>query len=264
MRIFALLSLGLLMACTASAQEWAKTKLLASPRHGEWVELKNGDRTVKAFVTYPEKKDKAPVFVLNHEIFGMTDWVQLMADELSEAGFIVIAPDLLSGMAPGGGRTSDIEASKVREVISALPPDQITGDLNACVAYAKTIPSGNGKVAVGGFCWGGTQTFRFATNNKEISAALVFYGSPPPAADMARITAPVYGFYGENDNRINATIPDAEKAMKEAGKTYEPVIYAGAGHGFMRAGQAPEASEDNKKGWLDGFKRTVEILSKLK
>lgn len=256
--------MGLLLACVGTAQEWAKTKLLASPRHGEWVDLKNGERTVKAFVSYPEIKEKAPVIVLIHEIFGMTDWVQLMADELSEAGFIVIAPDLLSGMGPNGGRTSDIPADKVREVIGALPPDQITGDLNAAVEYGKKIPSGNGKVAVGGFCWGGTQTFRFATNNKDIAAALVFYGSPPPAEDMKRIVAPVYGFYGENDNRINATIPDAEKQMKEAGKTYEPVIYKGAGHGFMRAGQMPDANEANKQGWLDGFKRTVEILSKLK
>lgn len=256
--------MGLLLACVGTAQEWAKTKLLTSPRHGEWVDLKNGERTVKAFVSYPEVKEKAPVIVLIHEIFGMTDWVQLMADELSEAGFIVIAPDLLSGMGPNGGRTSDIPADKVREVIGALPPDQITGDLNAAVEYGKKIPSGNGKVAVGGFCWGGTQTFRFATNNKDIAAALVFYGSPPPAEDMKRIVAPVYGFYGENDNRINATIPDAEKQMKEAGKTYEPVIYKGAGHGFMRAGQMPDANEANKQGWLDGFKRTVEILSKLK
>lgn len=253
----------LISASISSAQDWAKEKVLASPRHGEWVDIKHGDRTVKSFVVYPEIKEKATVVVLIHEIFGLTDWVQLMSDQLAEAGYIVIAPDLLSGMGPKGGRTVDIPAAEVREVIQKLPPDQITADLNAVVAYGRKLPSANGKVAVGGFCWGGTQTFRYATNQKHISAGLVFYGSPPAAEEMKRITAPIYGFYGENDNRINATIPDAEKQMKEAGKTYEPVIYAGAGHGFMRAGQAPDANEANKKGFQDALKRVLDLLKKV-
>lgn len=263
MKAFAFAVMALLSSVCFS-QDWAKSKLAVSPRHGEWIEVKNGSRAVKAFVTYPEIKDKAPVVVLIHEIFGMTDWVQLMADELAERGFIVVAPDLLSGMGPGGGRTDSIAEDKVREAISGLPADQITGDLNACVDYALTIPSGNGKVAVAGFCWGGGQSFRFATNNAKIQAAFVFYGPPPASADLAKIKAPVYGFYGENDNRINATIPDTEKAMTTAGKTYEPVIYKGAGHGFMRAGQAPEASTDNAKGWKDGFERLVSKLAALR
>lgn len=263
MERIALIVLLCIVACFAGAQDWAKEKLLASPRHGEWVELKHGDRTVKAFVVYPEIKEKATVVVLIHEIFGMTDWVQMQADQLAGQGFIVIAPDLLSEMGPNKGRTADIPASEVREVISKLPPAQIDADLNAAVEYGKKLPSANGKVAVGGFCWGGTQTFRYAATNPAINAGLVFYGSPPPAGDFAKINVPIYGFYGENDNRINATIPDTEKGMKDAGKTYEPVIYSGAGHGFMRAGQAPEASDVNKKGWEDGMKRLVAILRKL-
>jgi carboxymethylenebutenolidase len=115
-----------------------------------------------------------------------------------------------------------------------------------------------------GFCWGGGQAFSFATHNKDIKAAYVFYGSPPTQErDMERIACPVYGFYGENDNRINATIPKAKEMMKSAGKTYEPVIYDGAGHGFMRAGEAPDANDANKKARNDAWKRWKELLKQI-
>lgn len=248
---------------TAHAQDWAKAKLDASPRHQEWVDVKNGDRTVKTFVVYPERKDKAPVVVLIHEIFGASDWFMLQADELAEAGYIAVAPDLLSGMGPNGGRTSDFEdRSKVTEAVSGLNPDQVTGDLNACCDYAKTIPSANGKLMVAGFCWGGGQSFRFATNRPDLSAAFVFYGTPPPSDAMARIKCPIYGFYGGNDNRVNATIDDAKKGMADAGKTYEPVVYDGAGHGFMRAGADPAGNDGNKKGRSDAWSRWLELLKK--
>jgi carboxymethylenebutenolidase len=140
----------------------------------------------------------------------------------------------------------------------------VTGDLNAAASYVVKLPSCNGKLVVAGFCWGGGQTFRFATNNKDIKAAFVFYGPPPTGeADIARIKAPVYGFYGENDNRIDATIPASTDLMKKAGKTYEPVIYAGAGHGFMRAGEAPDTNEANKRGREDAWKRLKELLKKV-
>src|ERR1700760_4219019 len=85
------------------AQDWAKARLDASPRHHEYVPLKHGDRTVQAFVVYPEVKGKAPVVILIHEIFGLTDWAKEMADELAAQGFIVVAPDLLTGFGPSGG-----------------------------------------------------------------------------------------------------------------------------------------------------------------
>lgn len=259
------MSLLIVLSCLGPAQDWAKKRVDDSPRHQEWVELKHGERTVKCFVVYPEKKDKATVVVLIHEIMGLTDWVQSVADQLAEHGYIAIAPDFLTGMAPGGGRTIDFpDVGKAREAISGLPPDQITAALNAACDYGKKLPSSNGKLAVAGFCWGGTQTFRFATNREDLGAACVFYGSAPTdAAALGKIKSPVYGFYGGNDNRINATIPDTEKAMKEAGKKYESVIYDGAGHGFMRAGEQPEPSEDNKKGRNDAWKRLLEILGKL-
>lgn len=253
------------LAALAGAQDWAKEKLNASGRHQEWVELKNGERKVKAFVAYPERKDKATVVVLIHEIMGLSDWVMLVADQLAAEGFIAIAPDFLSGMAPGGGRTVDFaDVGKAREAIGALPPDQVVGDLNAAVNYGRQIPAANGKVAVAGFCWGGAQTFRYATYRPDLDAALVFYGTGPTDAEShKRIKAPVYGFYGGNDNRVNATIGDSQKHMADAGKKFDPQTYEGAGHGFMRSGQQPDAQEANKKARDSAWKRMVAILKAL-
>lgn len=254
-----------LSATVAFAQDWAKERVNASPRHLEWVDIKHGDRMLKTFVAYPEVKDKAPVIVMIHEIFGMSDWAQLMADQFAAAGYIVVAPDFLSGKGPNGGGTSSLDGTAVRTAMGSLTPDGVDADLHAAVDYAKKIPSGNGKIVVGGFCWGGTQTFRFATKRADLAAALVFYGSAPESeADLKKITCPVYGFYGENDNRINASIPDTEKIMKADGKTYEPIIYTGGGHGFMRAGDQPGATEGNAAARKLAWTRLMGILGKLK
>jgi carboxymethylenebutenolidase len=254
-----------LMTVSLSAQDWAKARLEKSPRHGEWVSVKHGDREVKCFITYPEVKDKATAVIVIHEIFGLSDWVRGVTDQLAEAGYIAISPDLLSGMAPGGGGTEKLGGQDdVRKAIMSLPADQITADLTAVADYVKKLPACNGKLAVAGFCWGGGQTFRYATNNKEIKSAFVFYGTAPESeADLARINAPVYGFYGENDNRVNATLPRTTEAMKKAGKTFEPVIYQGAGHGFMRAGEDPAGNAANKKAREDAWKRLKDLLKKI-
>ena len=235
----------------AIGQDWAKENLEKSPRHQNGSNLKNGSREVDSFIVYPEVKDKATAIVVIHEIFGLSDWVRLVADQLAEAGYIAIAPDLLTGAAPNGGGTAALGSiDAARRAISTLPQDQITGDLNAAVDYVSKLPAANGKVAVAGFCWGGRESFRFATHNNTIKAAFVFYGNgPDDAAAIARINVPVYGFYGGKDARVNATIPQSEKLMKEAGKKFEPVIYEGAGHGFLRAGEAPDANEANKAGY---------------
>ena len=254
----------LLLAFTATAQDWAKARLEKSPRHHEWVKVKNGSREVNCYITYPEVKDKAPVVIVIHEIFGLTDWARSVTDELAEAGYIAIAPDLLSGTAPGGGGTAELGGmDAVTKMIGTLPPDQITGDLNAVAEYVSTLPSSNGKIAVAGFCWGGGQSFRYASNNKDVKAAFVFYGTPPSADAMAKINCPVYGFYGGNDARVTATVPKATDSMKQAKKTYEPVTYDGAGHGFMRAGEAPDANAGNKKARDDAWVRWKELLKKL-
>jgi carboxymethylenebutenolidase len=254
-----------LLGCFAGAQDWAKKRLDESPRHQEWVEIKHGDRTLKSFVVYPEVDGKATVVVLIHEIMGLTDWVMSVADQLAEKGYIAIAPDFLSGMAPNGGRTTDFDdVGKAREAISSLSPSQITADLDAACGYGTKIPAANGKVAVAGFCWGGTQTFNFATHRTDLAAAFVFYGTGPTTADAVKdVNCTVYGFYGGNDNRVNATIPESQKAMQEKSKTFEPVIYEGAGHGFMRAGEQPDAQAANKAARDAAWQRWLEILAKL-
>lgn len=248
---------------TVVAQDWAREKVEKSPRHREWVTVKHDGRSVETFVVYPESKDKRPVVLVIHEIFGMSDWVQDLADQLAEAGYIAVAPDLLSEMGPNGGRTSSFaDQNGVGEAIRDLKPDQITADLNAVADYGLKLPASNGKLFVTGYCWGGGQSFRFATNRQDLKAAFVFYGPPPDKDAMKRIAAPVYGFYGGNDARIGATIPQAKQDMAAAGKTYDPVSYDGAGHGFMRAGEAPDGNEGNKKARDDAWTRWKGLLAK--
>jgi len=260
-RIFIAMAL-LGMAQTVLAQDWARDKLAKSPRHQEWVTVKHEGRSVETFVVYPESRDKTPVVLVIHEIFGMTDWVQDLADQVAAAGYIAVAPDLLSGMGPNGGRSSSFPEGKATEAVSHLNPDQVTADLNAAADYANKIPASNGKLYVVGFCWGGGQSFRFATNRSDLSAAFVFYGAPPDKDAMGRINAPVYGFFAGNDARIGAMLPDAIANMKAAGKTFEPVTYDGAGHGFMRAGEAPDASDANKKARNEAWQRWKSLLAK--
>lgn len=250
-----------LVACSLSAQDWARQRVEKSPRHREWVTVKHDGRAVETFVAYPESKGKTPVVLMIHEIFGLTDWVEDLADQIAQAGYIAVAPDLLSGMAPNGGRTPDFPQGGVGPAISHLNPDQITADLNSVADYALKLPASNKKLFVAGFCWGGGQSFRFATNRPDLASAFVFYGPPPDKNAMQRIKAPIYGFYAGNDARISATIPDTRDEMKEAGKTYEPVVYEGAGHGFMRAGEAPDANEANRKAQTEAWARWKSILT---
>ncbi|MGI8820443.1 MAG: dienelactone hydrolase family protein [Chthoniobacterales bacterium] len=246
-----------LLPRSAQAQDWAKPRLNNSPRHGEWVEYKSGERTLKAFVVYPERKEKAPVMLVIHEIFGLTDWVRGVCDQLAENGVIAVAPDLLSGQT-----VADVD--EARKAIAALPSKQVIADLNATADYAATIAAGNGKLAVCGFCWGGGWTFGYAGLNPRLKAAYSFYGpTEDDASSIAKIACPVYGFYGEKDERVNATIAKAEELMKAAGKKYEPVIYQGAGHGFMREGEAPDASPENKKARDDAWARWKKLLEAL-
>jgi carboxymethylenebutenolidase len=255
--------LALSFATQIHAQEWAKARLDASPRHREYVALKHSDRTVQAFVVYPEVKTKAPVVILIHEIFGLTDWAKEMADEIAAQGYIVVAPDLLSGHGPHNGGTSDfVGMDDAVKAVSGLDADAVTADLDSAADYAEKIPAANGKIATVGFCWGGGKSFAYATHRKDLSAALVFYGPGP--ADVSTIHAPVYGFYAGNDARIGATVPATIAAMKAAGKKYEPVTYDGAGHGFMRAGEDPTNTvPGNKTAREQGFARLITLLKEL-
>lgn len=249
-------------AATVRAQDWAKTRLEQSPRHLEWIKVQNGKREVQSFIAYPEVKEKATAVIVVHEIFGLSDWVRGITDRLAEAGYIAIAPDLLSGMGPNGGGTAEIGGvDAVRKAISTLPQDQVTSDLDAVAAYVAKLPACNGKVVVAGFCWGGGQSFHYATHNHDLKAALVFYGTGPTAPeDIARISCPVFGFYGGNDARVTSTVDPSAELMKQAGKTFAPTVYEGAGHGFMRAGEAPDATEPNKKAHDAAWKRWLELM----
>jgi carboxymethylenebutenolidase len=256
------ITLGLAL-CTAlvSAQDWARAKVDKSPRHREWVTVTHDGRKVETFVAYPEASKNTPVIVVIHEIFGHSDWVEMVTDEFAAAGYIAISPDLLSGSGPKGGGTHDFPAGEAGRAIGKLPPDQITADLNAAADYGLKLPAAAKKLFVAGFCYGGGQTFRFATNRPDLAAAMVFYGTPPDKESMGRIKAPVFGFYAGNDQRVDATIPDTVANMKELGKIYEPVTYEGAGHGFMRAGEQPDPTPANAKAREEAWARIKKIMS---
>lgn len=254
----------ILWAAPVWAQDFALEQLESSPRHHEWVEVSVDGRTVHGFVAYPETNESTLAVIVIHENRGLTDWERSVADRLAEAGFLAIAPDLLSDFDAEHSRTSDFEAADAaRDALYQLDEEQITRDLRAVQEYIAQDASSNGTTAVMGFCWGGAQTFRYAANASDIAAALVFYGSPPDAEEISAITAPVYGFYGENDERINATIPETEELMEEHGKTYDYEIYDGAGHAFMRSGDDPEGEPENRQARDASWERLVHILSEI-
>ncbi len=247
------------------AQRSEQELLEASPRHQEWVRVPQGAREVESFLVFPEVATKATAVIVIHENRGLTDWVRTVVDRLAAAGYIAIAPDLLSGMGPGGGKTSDFSGTDAaREALYQLAPEQVIADLNAVLEYVSKLPASNGKVAVAGFCWGGSRTFHFAGSGADVAAAFVFYGSGPEEQEgYAGVRSPVYGFYGGNDARVNATIAQSKQSMQDLGKIFEPVVYEGAGHGFMRSGDESDASEANRKARDEGWKRWLDLLGKI-
>jgi carboxymethylenebutenolidase len=265
--LISVLALALTTPIT-SAQQQVLDRLEKSPRHHEFVDIDSaGGRQVHSWVVYPEVDHPATVVIVIHENRGLTDWVRGVADQVAEAGYIAIAPDLLSGTAPGGGNTPDFGSEDAaRTGIGKLPQEQVTADLDAVFEYAKKMEAGNKVVAVGGFCWGGGQTFAYAAHNPKIAAAFVFYGSAPSdEAAYKTIEAPVYGFYGGNDFRITNEVPKVEKRMQQAGKKFEPVVYKGAGHGFMRQGEmTDDQSNADRKARDEGWSRWKKILAGLK
>jgi carboxymethylenebutenolidase len=269
MRISAAGILALLMLCIISpalAQDFARTQLDQSPRHHEWVKIPSGSRTVQAFVVYPESAKNSSAIIVIHENRGLTDWVRSAADQLAAAGYLAIAPDLLSEFDTTHKQTSDFtDADQARKAIYDLNPDQITQDLLAVQKYVAALPSSSGKTVVVGFCWGGGQAFRFATAAPGLLAALVFYGpAPTDDASLRKISAPVYGFYGGLDERIDATIPKTREQMTRLGKRYEAVIYDGVGHAFMREGDDPAAKPAVKKARDAAWVRVKTILGTMK
>lgn len=251
--LVAVLALG-----TGVGVTWVATRPSARPTHdsrptthGEWVQVRRGRDSIRAYVAYPERRDKAPTMIVIHEIFGLSDWEPTVVDKLAAQGYIAAVPDLLSsrfGMSPGGPGGAD----SGRKLVAMLDPDSITADLNAVAAYLDALPAARkGDQGVIGFCWGGGQSFRYATNNPKLKAAVVCYGPPPDSAGMARIHAGVIGVYGESDARIGATIPATDSMMKKLGKDYYHTTYPGTGHGFLRPGRQGSDGPQVDEAWSD-------------
>lgn len=238
----------------------AVSALEESPRHGEFVEIEvpGRDSPLVTWVVYPERSDKAPVIVVIHEIYGLTDWIRAIADHFAKEGFIAVAPDLLSGKGPDGGNTDSFSRGGVRMAIMGLNPDEVVSGLNAARDYALALPSAGPKASCVGFCWGGRTSFRYATAQPELSAAVVFYGTPPGDDSLGRLKTPVLGLYGGDDARVTSTVPGTVEKMSSLSKPYEAKIYDGAGHGFLRQQDTREGA--NRDAAVDAWARTIEFL----
>jgi len=232
----------------------AKAALERSPRHHEWVDIAvpGKETKVTTFVVYPERKDKAPVVVVIQEVYGLTDWIRAVADRLAADGFIAVAPDLLSGRGPGGGGTDAFGSrDDAVKAVRGLPATDVVGMLDAVSRYGRGLPAAQGKVATVGFCWGGAQSFHYATARPDLAAAVVYYGTSPGLDALGAIRSPVLGLYGGDDARVNATVGPAAEKMKELGKTFIEHTYPGAGHGFLRAQDGRDGAnlEASRRAW---------------
>lgn len=240
-------------------EEEATAHLDASPRHGEWVDFHAGDGdTVRAWVVYPERADRAPVVLVVHEIYALTDWIRGVADQLAAEGFIAIAPDLISGKGPEGGGSESVDRQGAVAAIRSLDPQEVTRRLKAAADYGTSLPAATDAVGIVGYCWGGSTSFRMATEWPELDAAVVYYGTSPETEALSRIQAPVLGLYGEDDARVNATIPEARAEMERLGKHYEVTIYDGAGHGFLRQQEGREGA--NMEATRQAWPRTIQFF----
>jgi carboxymethylenebutenolidase len=232
----------------------------------DMIILNHDNRELFCYIAYPENERDVPGVIVIHEDWGMTDWIESFSDEIAALGYLVIAPDLLSGCEPEKNTTKDfMNEDMARRSLLKIDPDQIMSDLDAVFQYLKADSLCNGKIVIIGFSWGGSQVFNYMANNHDLSAGFVFYGkSPENKNDLERIVEPVYGFYGEYDSRINPSVWKTDRIMKQLGKTFEPVIFEGGGHGFMRSGERPGANEGNIKARSAAWKRLTELLSGIK
>jgi carboxymethylenebutenolidase len=239
----------------------AKARLDVSPRHSEYPVLgKAGTRDINGYIVFPERKDKAPVVIVIHEIYGLTDWIKGVCDQLAADGFIAIAPDFLSGRGPAAGGTDTFEnRDAVVKAIRAVTPEEAAAIVNVARDYGRKLPAASGTYATVGFCWGGARSFEYAAVDKDLSAAVVYYGtSPAEPATFEKVTAPVLGLYGSDDARVNATIPTAVEQMKKLNKPFTPITYDGAGHGFLR-GQ-DQRNGANLKAAQSAWPETVKFI----
>ena len=243
-----------------ASDEASRARLNSSPRHGEWVKVQSGGDTINAWVVYPERSDPAPVVLVIHEIYGLTDWIRAVADQLAAEGYIAIAPDIPTGKGPGGGGTESVDRDGAVALVRALDRAEVVSRLNATAQYATSLPAAQDKWASIGFCLGRSTSFAYAAAQPNLSAAVVYYGTSPSAEALAFIQAPVLALYGGDDARVNRTIPPAEAEMKRLGKSYQPEIYDGAGHGFLRAQEGRDGA--NMRASEQAWPVTIGFLKK--
>lgn len=213
----------------------AAERLSSSPRHGEWVMIDAGDDSIRAWVVYPERSTPAPVVLVVHEIFGLTSWIRGVADQLAADGFIAIAPDLMTAHDIPTDESGEPVREEATRIIRTLDPAVYHPQLVAIGEWGMALPAASDSYGIVGFCWGGAASFRHAIESTSVDAAVVYYGSSPETDMLARVNAPVLGLYGSDDARVNATVPPADSAMQQLGKSFEHHTFDGAGHGFLRA-----------------------------
>lgn len=210
-------------------------RLAASPRHGEWAMVgAGGADSVRAWVVYPERSDKAPVVIVVHEIFGVSNWVRGVADQLAADGFIAIAPDFLSGMNVPNGPDGAPMPDSARAAIQRVNQADVQRRIDAVARWGMALPAALPRYGIVGYCWGGTVSFNHAAHSPTLGASVVYYGTSPASERLGSVRAPVLGLYGENDARVNQTIAPADSAMRALGKSFAYQLFPGAGHGFLR------------------------------
>jgi carboxymethylenebutenolidase len=189
-----------------------------------------------------------------HENRGLVEHIRDVTRRLAKAGYAALAVDLLSR----DGGTAKVDPAQVPGKLTANPAQNVA-DFQAAFKYLQTLPSiQKANIGMVGFCFGGGVTWMVATAIPYLKAAVPYYGPNPPLSDVPKIRAAVLAMYGADDQRIDAGIPDIEAAMKQNGKTFEKVVYPGAGHAFNNdtgASWNEQASYDAWQKTLDWFKK---------
>lgn len=245
-----------------------------SPRHGEWVDIpaltSDGEVKIHAWLVQPLGNDKAAVVVLIHPGPGMdigeaphkgegADWMRAVADKLALQGFIVIMPDLSSGLGPNGGNFDSFKyADDVAKALGTRSVREKMELLTMAQRYALKLPRANGKSGITGFCNGGGFAWESAAEIPGINAAVSFYGAPPDAATMAKIQAPVLAFAGDDDPGLAPRVAAAAPDMKRLGKSFEFTIYPNVTHAFLEH----QTLGENAVATLDSWPRAIAFFKR--
>jgi carboxymethylenebutenolidase len=212
--------------------------------------------TARGYLARPAGEAKAPGVVVIHENRGLQPHIRDVARRAAVAGYVALAPDLMSAI--GGTPASEDEA---RTKFAQVEMPVALADALKAIEYLRSRPESTGKVGVVGFCWGGTMAGQIAASGADLQAAVVFYGTAPPAEKVAAIRAPLLLHYAGLDERVNATVPAFEAALQKAGKPYTLHMYEGAQHAFHNdTSQARYDPAAAKLAWsrtLEFFSRTL-------